>query len=161
MNLLRVSVLATMFSCPWMTNAQAEQSPLPTLQPLSESELRQETGVISLQEDLNERRALQHIVMRSQWDAQNFVVDSRVVTNINQEPRPPEPDLSQLSPLMQNYVMAIADGLRSSDPTEGLYVMLKPFGIDRGNINEVRQNGLHIQFGQKQQNITTKPPKGY
>lgn len=166
MNLLRVSVLATVFSCAWMTTAQAEQiTPLPTLTLLAEPELRQETGVVPFQEDLKARKALQHIVMRSQWDAQNFVVDSQQVANLNYEAKPPAPDMSQLSPLMQMHVMAIANGLQSADPTEGLYIMLKPLGINRSNINDIRQNGFqlnlnpHLNSGAQQPNI--QPPKRF
>ena len=164
MNLLRVSVFAAVLSCTWMTTAQAEQTVLPTLKLLAEPELRQETGIVPFQEDLNVRKALQHIVMRSQWDAQNFVVNSDVVANINYQPQPAEPNLSSLSPLLQSYVMAIADGLRSSDPTQGLYIMLQPYGIDRGNIQAVRQNGLHIQLGSAQGQVKTPvnlPPKSF
>ena len=164
MNLLRVSVLATMLSCSWMTTAQAEQTVLPTLKLLAEPELRQETGIVPFQEDLNARKALQHIVMRSQWDAQNFKVDSDVVANVEYQPKPAEPNLSSLSPFLQSYVMAIADGLRSSDPTQGLYVMLQPYGIDRGNINAVRQNGIHIQLTMPQGQLhipVSQPPKGF
>lgn len=166
MNFLHVSVLATVLSCAWMTTAQAEQTTsLPTLTLLAEPELRQETGVVPFQEDLKARKALQHIVMRSQWDAQNFVVDSQQVANLNYEPRPPAPDMSQVSPLMQMHVMAIANGLQSADPTEGLFIMLKPLGIDRNNINDIRQNGFQPNFnpnlngGLQQPNI--QPPKGF
>lgn len=164
MNLLRVSVLATVISCAWMTTAQAEQTvTLPTMTLLAENELRQETGVVPYQEDLKARKALQHIVMRSQWDAQNFQVDSNIVSNLEYQPRV-EPNMSQLSPFLQAYVTSIANGLKSSDPTNGLYIMLQPLGINRGNINDVRQNGLHIQlgpnFGQGLQNTGNTPLRG-
>lgn len=164
MNFLRVSILAVLTSCAWMTSAQAEQIELPTLTLMAEPELRQETGIVPFQQDPKALKALQHIVMRSQWDAQNFVVDSQQVTNLNEEARSPEPDMSQLSPLMQMHVMAIANGLQSADPTEGLYIMLKPLGIDRNNINDIRQHGLQMnlnsQFGNGlQQSPQAKPPR--
>ncbi len=36
---------------------------------------------------------------------------------------------------MQQYVLAIARGLQSPDPREGLYIILAPFGIDRRAVN--------------------------
>ena len=141
----RVVFLASLISCAWMTNAQAEHTVLPTLKLLAEPELRNETGVLPFQEDEAARRALQHIVLRGQQDAQNFVVDSQVLASLDYQPAT-RVDMSGLTPMLQAYVMGIANGLQSADPTNGLYQMLQPVGIHRGNIDDVRKGVLKLKL---------------
>src|SRR5690606_40038859 len=63
---------------------------------------------------------LQHQVIRGTKDAENFMVNPNVLANLDIKPTQ-APDLSLLSPALQQYVMTIAQGLQSSDPTQGLY----------------------------------------
>ena len=67
------------------------------------------------------------------------------------------PDMSNLSPLMQQHVLDIAAGLQSSDPRNGLYIMLQPFGIDR-NATSVQISRDQINMGtiDRQLNINPK-----
>jgi hypothetical protein len=146
------------------TSIYANDTVLPTLKLMAEPELRQETGVVAYQQDEKKRRALQHQVLRKERDIQNFVVDSQIVMNYDYEPKPPAPDMNSLPPFLQQHVMSIANGLQSSDPTEGLYIMLQPFGINRDNINDIRNGGLEIHINQNflnsmQQNQQSKPPR--
>ncbi|WP_257232915.1 hypothetical protein [Acinetobacter sp. YH01012] len=106
---------------------------LPTLHVLAEPELRTETGIVPYQNDEKNLRALQHQVIRNSREAQNFMIDSHVVANLEIQPLQAQPDLNSLSPFLQQYVLSIAQGLQSSDPTQGLYIMLQPFGINRSN----------------------------
>ncbi len=116
------------------------------LRTLAEPELRAETGVIQYQEDPQEVRALQHRVMKIQLDTQNFVVDPTIVTTLDVVPEGPIPDLNSLPLALQQHVLAIAKGLQSPDPREGLYIMLAPFGIDR-NATNVQISREQISLG--------------
>ncbi len=133
MNLPKISAFL-LFSCMGNMLLHADDTvTLATLQVLAEPELRTETGVVPYQNDEKNLRALQHQVMRSSREAQNFMIDSRVVANLEIQPLELKPDLNSLSPFLQQYVLSIAQGLQSSDPTQGLYIMLQPFGLDRSN----------------------------
>ena len=58
---------------------------------------------------------------------------------------------------MQQHVLDIAAGLQSSDPRNGLYIMLQPFGIDR-NATSVQISRDQINMGtiDRQLNINPK-----
>ena len=45
------------------------------------------------------------------------------------------PDINSLPLALQQHILAIARGLQSTDPREGLYILLQPFGIDRNASN--------------------------
>ncbi len=144
MNLLKYvsfAVITLAVNLP-ISTAFADTLELPMLRTLAEPELRAETGVIQYQEDPQEVRALQHRIMQIQLDTQNFVVDPTIVTTLDVVPEGPMPDLNSLPLALQQHVLAIAKGLQSPDPREGLYTMLAPFGIDR--------NAINIQISQEQ-----------
>ncbi len=156
MNLLKSSALVLMFGCTASMMAHADDTvTLPTLQVLAEPELRTETGFIPYQNDEKNLRALQHQVIRNSREAQNFMLDSHVVANLEIQPLQSQPDLNSLSPLLQQHVLNIARGLQSSDPTQGLYIMLQPFGIDRSNSMQPLERGTHIQIDLNRINIGT------
>ena len=141
-------VLALMLCCSaQLASANGEIVPLPTFKSMAESELRAEAGVIPYQQDENIRKALQHRIIQLQGDTQAFVVDPTVTQNLEVLAPAPEPALDTLPPLLREHVLNIASGLQSSDPTEGLYIMLQPFGIDRGasNVQLIREQ---ISIGQ-------------
>ena len=73
--------------------------------------------------------------MQIQMDTQNFVVNPPIVATIALVPDGPMPDINSLPLEQQQYVLAIAQGLQSPDPREGLYVVLERFGIDRSATN--------------------------
>ncbi|MFV5499137.1 hypothetical protein VXP99_02240 [Acinetobacter towneri] len=126
---------------------------LPTLHVLAEPELRTETGIVPYQNDEKNLRALQHQVIRNSREAQNFMIDSHVVANLEIQPLQAQPDLNSLSPFLQQYVLSIAQGLQSSDPTQGLYIMLQPFGINRSNSMQPIDRDMHIQLDLKNVSI--------
>ncbi|WP_425916192.1 hypothetical protein [Acinetobacter sp. TSRC1-2] len=140
MNLLKylsfaVVVMATSFSTSFTF---ADTVDLPGLSALTESELSAETEttrVIQYQQDLQQERVLQHRIMQIQLDTQNFVVDPTIVATIDLVPDGPMPDINSLPLEQQQYVLAVARGLQSPDPREGLYIILAPFGIDRNAVN--------------------------
>ncbi|WP_228157242.1 hypothetical protein [Acinetobacter sp. CFCC 11171] len=66
--------------------------------------------------------------------------------------------MSNLSPLMQQHVLDIAAGLQSSDPRNGLYIMLQPFGIDR-NATNVQISRDQINLGNIDRQLNTNPIK--
>jgi len=105
---------------------------LPTLTVMAEPELSNETGYVPFVQEEKTQRALQHQVMRSSKEAQNFVLNAQVIENLDFQPQS-QPDFNSVSPMLQQYVMSIAQGLQSSDPTQGLNIMLQPLGIDRSN----------------------------
>lgn len=117
---------------------------LPTLTVMAEPELRAETGYLPFQQQPQKLNALQQRMMKIERDIQNYTVEGNFVENIDILPPPPAPDLDRLPIGLQQYVLAIADGLQSSDPRNGIYVILKNFGIDR--------NATNVQISREQFN---------
>jgi hypothetical protein len=108
------------------------------LSPLTDSELRAEAETAQVMYDPHDHqreRALQHRIMQIQMDTQNFVVDPTILMTIDLVPEPPMPDINSLPLALQQHILAIARGLQSPDPREGLYVLLEPFGINRNAVN--------------------------
>ncbi|MCW8038548.1 MULTISPECIES: hypothetical protein [Acinetobacter] len=120
---------------------------LPVLTVMAEPELREETGVVPYQQETARRKALQHRVMQIEEGTQSFVVDPSIVANLDILPAEPSPNLSSLPPALQQHVLNIASGLQSSDPRNGLYIMLQPFGINRDAAN--------VQISREQINLGT------
>jgi hypothetical protein len=120
---------------------------LPTLTVMAEPELRAETGYLPFQEQPQKRGALQQRVMKIERDIQGYTVDAEYKGNIDVIPAQPGPDIGSLPLGLQHYVMAIADGLQSNDPRNGVYVMLQNFGIDRNAINvQIAREQFNVQF---------------
>lgn len=136
---------------------QQEAIQMPALTIMAEREMRAETGIVEYQEQVDRRKALQHRVMELERDTQNKGVDATIVSNMDILPAAAMPDMSNLSPLMQKHVLDIAAGLQSSDPRNGLYIMLQPFGIDR-NATSVQISRDQINMGtiDRQLNINPK-----
>ncbi|MCG2607819.1 hypothetical protein LZZ98_04585 [Acinetobacter sp. SM34] len=140
MNLLKnlscaIVAIAGSFS---ISSTFADIADTPELSPLMDSELRVEAETVQVMYDPHDHqreKALQHRIMQIQMDAQNFVVDPTIVMTIDLVPEPPMPDIHSLPLPLQQYVLAIARGLQSSDPREGLYILLEPFGINRNAVN--------------------------
>jgi hypothetical protein len=143
MNLLKFLTVVSFTSMTSLSFAQSVNV-LPSLKLMAEPELRQESGVVPFQEDTQVRKALQHQVIRHERELQNVTVDNHVIANYEYQPKV-VPDMGSLSPFLQQYVMSIANGLQSSDPTQGLYIMLQSVGIDRNNINDYRSGALAIK----------------
>lgn len=139
------------------TGEQQEAIQMPALTIMAEREMRAETGIVEYQEQVDRRKALQHRVMELERDTQNKGVDATIVSNMDILPAAAMPDMSNLSPLMQQHVLDIAAGLQSSDPRNGLYIMLQPFGIDR-NATSVQISRDQINMGtiDRQLNINPK-----
>ena len=141
------------------THADEQQDAIqmPALTIMAEREMRAETGIVEYQEQVDRRKALQHRVMELERDTQNRGVDATIVSNMDILPAAAMPDMSNLSPLMQQHVLDIAAGLQSSDPRNGLYIMLQPFGIDR-NATSVQISRDQINMGtiDRQLNINPK-----
>lgn len=126
-------MLAASFS---ISSAFADIMDTTGLIPLTDSKLSAETTrVIEYREDPQRERVLQHRIMQIQLDTQNFVVDPTMLMTIDLVPEAPMPDINSLPWVLQQYVLAIARGLQSPDPREGLYIILAPFGIDRRAVN--------------------------
>ena len=150
----------------------ADIADAPGLSPLTESELRAETtSVIQYKEDPQQVRALQHRIMQIQMDTQNFVVDPTIVATIDLVPDGPMPDINSLPLPLQQYVLAIAQGLQSPDPREGLYIILANFGIDRSattvqiareqlSLGVLENTALNDAIRQLQQQRRTIPNNG-
>lgn len=139
------------------TDEQQEAIQMPALTIMAEREMRAETGIVEYQEQVDRRKALQHRVMELERDTQNKGVDATIVSNMDILPAAAMPDMSNLSPLMQQHVLDIAAGLQSSDPRNGLYIMLQPFGINR-NATSVQISRDQINMGtiDRQLNINPK-----
>lgn len=130
----------------YLASAQAEEvASLPTIKVMADSELREEVGFVPYQEDKTVRKALQHHIQKGEQDIQNIGVND-IITPINFQPKAEQPDMSGLSPALQQYVLAVASGLQSSDPTSGLFQILKPLGIDRNNVDGFRNGTIKMNI---------------
>lgn len=145
----------TAFSLPILSHAApaADSVVLPTLTVMAEPELRAVTEkMLPYQEQNSQRKALQMRLMKIEREIQAYSVDGDVVANIDVMRAPADPDLDSLPVVFREYVLAIAQGLQSSDPRNGVYVLLQPFGINRDatNVNIVREqfdpNRLNLSF---------------
>ncbi|MDQ9011348.1 hypothetical protein RFI36_16740 [Acinetobacter gerneri] len=147
MKFTQVSKILIIFSSFALHTVQAEEPVLlPSIQAMAESEMRdEEVGIVPYQEDSKVRKALQHHVNKSERDIQNYVVNDNIKV-IDFQPSPATPDMSNLSPALQQYVLAIAAGLKSSDPSNGLFNMLEPLGINRGNADALRNGTLKLNI---------------
>ncbi|KAF1020068.1 MAG: hypothetical protein GAK29_03738 [Acinetobacter bereziniae] len=143
MNFTKVSILATALLV-WLPTTQAEQvASLPTIKVMADSELRQEAvGVTPYQEDKDVRKALQHQIIKKENEIQNYSIGDNIGV-LDIQPRSIEPNMNQVSPLLQEYVLAVAAGLQSSDPTTGLFTMMEPLsmGMNREKALEAVRNG--------------------
>lgn len=73
---------------------------------------------------------------------------------VNVQPMTALPEMSHLSPIQQEYVLAVAAGFRSFDPGSGIFKMLEPLGIDRDRaLNHVQNGGGPIQLYLEQQRL--------
>lgn len=152
------AALACAASIPAFAQEQQEAVRLPALTVMAEPELRRETGAVPYQQETARRKALQHRVMQIENDAQSFIVDPEVVANLDILPMEPVPNLSSLPPSLQQHVLNIANGLQSSDPRNGLYIMLQPFGIDRNAVN-VQISREQINIGSIDRALPALPPR--
>lgn len=135
MNSIKISLCGILLgTCSLGVYAEEEKEvvTLPKMTVMAEPEMSNETGYVPFVQEEKNLRALQHQVIRGTWNAENFMVNPDIVANLDFQPIP-EPNLNSLLPALQQYVMTIAQGLQSSDPTQGLYTILGNFGIDRSN----------------------------
>lgn len=144
MNFIKASIFATVLYSIWLPTVQAnEVTTLPTIKVMADSELRdEEVKMAPLQEDKNVRKALQQKIIKSEQDIQNYVIgDNANIVNV--QPKAPQIDMSGLSPMMQEYVLAVASGLQSGDPTTGLLTMLQSIskGLTRDQAIDAVKNG--------------------
>ncbi|ENV62211.1 MULTISPECIES: hypothetical protein [Acinetobacter] len=147
MNLLKRSLLITMLTYIGIATVQAEEQvgSLPTIRIMAESELREEVGLVPFQEDIKVRQALQHYINKQQTDIQNAQL-TEVTTSIDYQPRTVQPDLSQVSPFLEDYIMAVAMGFQSSNPSNGVFKMLEPLNINRDNANAFREGTIKVSL---------------
>ncbi len=157
MNFIKASIFVTALTCLWLPTVQAEEvATLPTIKVMADSELRDEQITMTpLQEDKSVRKALQQKIIKSEQDIQNYVIgDNATVVNIQPQVMPV--DMSGLNPLMKEYVLAIASGLQSSDPTSGLLTMLQPIsmGLTRDQaIEAVKSGSFNINIDKDRLNL--------
>lgn len=149
MNFQKQAALISLLMITGMPMAYAQEdevTALPTIRVMAESELREEVGFVPYQEDKQTRQALQHRVYKIHNDIQNAGVTASPTT-VNYQPTTAQPDLSQYSPILQQYILAVASGFQSSDPTNGLFKMLEPLNINRSNIDGIRNGTIKIDLG--------------
>lgn len=149
MNLLSRMFCFTCVACLAASVSYAETAALPTLKRMAEPELRQQSGVIPFQEDPEVRQSLEHEIMRKERDIVNYSAADHVIGSYEYQKPAPVPDMSGIPLFLQQHITNIATGLQSSDPTEGLYIMLQPLGINRGNLQEIRNGSKEINLNPK------------
>lgn len=127
-----------------------ESVTLPTLTVMADRELREETEfMLPLQEQSSQKKALKMRMMKIERELQDYTVNADFAGDLDILPSTNPARLDSLPPGLQQYVQAIADGLRSADPRDGIYLMLVPFGIDH--------NATNVQISREQFN-TRFPP---
>ncbi|KJH54903.1 hypothetical protein [Acinetobacter calcoaceticus] len=146
MNFLKQSALIAAFAFMGLPTVQAEEvATLPTIRVMAESELREEVGFVPFQEDKKVRQALQHREYKTHYDIQNALVPEGMTT-VDYQPVMAQPDLSQFSPFLQEYILAVAGGIQSSDPTNGIFKMLEPLKINRSNVDAYREGTMKVNI---------------
>ncbi|WP_446091026.1 hypothetical protein [Acinetobacter sp. 1124_18A] len=146
MNFLKQSALIAAFAFIGLPTVQAEEvATLPTIRVMAESELREEVGFVPFQEDKKVRQALQHREYKTHYDIQNALVPEGMTT-VDYQPVMAQPDLSQLSPFLQQYILAVAGGIQSSDPTNGIFEMLRDLNINRSNVDAYREGTMKVNI---------------
>ncbi|CAI3146826.1 hypothetical protein MWMV7_MWMV7_02421 [Acinetobacter calcoaceticus] len=146
MNFLKQSAFIAAFAFMGLPTVQAEEvATLPTIRVMAESELREEVGFVPYQEDKKVRQALQHHEYKTHYDIQNALV-SEGMTTVDYQPVMAQPDLSQLSPFLQQYILAVAGGIQSSDPTNGIFEMLRDLNINRSNVDAFRDGTMKVNI---------------
>lgn len=134
-------MLLSLFTALRLVDAHAAPDPvtLPTLTVMADRELREETEfMLPLQEQYSQKKALNMRMMKIERELQDYTVNADFAGDIEIIPRSNPARLDDLPPGLQQYVQSIADGLRSADPRDGIYLMLAPFGIDRNATNVQR-----------------------
>ena len=148
MKFVKASFVVSMLSAVLMGQVYANDvGALPTIKMMADSELRDEvmTTMPPLQEDEKVRRTLQHYIIKKEQGMQNYEIGNQAHL-VNIQPKATLPDMSHLSPMQQEYVLAVAAGLQSSDPSSGIFKMLEPLGIDREKALNHVQSGGAIQI---------------
>ena len=146
MNFLKQSALIAAFAFIGLPTVQAEEvATLPTIRVMAESELREEVGFVPFQEDKKVRQALQHREYKTHNDIQNALVPEGMTT-VDYQPVMAQPDLSQFSPFLQKYILAVAGGIQSSDPTNGIFEMLRDLNINRSNVDAYREGTMKVNI---------------
>lgn len=133
-------MLLSLFTALRMVDAHAapDSVTLPTLTVMADRELREETEfMLPLQQQSSQKKALKMRMMKIERELQDYSVNADFAGDLDILPSTNPARLDSLPPGLQQYVQAIADGLRSADPREGVYLMLVPFGIDR-NVSSVQ-----------------------
>ncbi|MPW45657.1 hypothetical protein [Acinetobacter guerrae] len=146
MNILKPSVLIYVFALLAMPIVQAKEvTSLPSIHVMAESELREEAGIVPFQEDKAVRQALRHHIDKIQNEIQNPKVNQNPYIAIDYQPST-SPDMSQLSPFLQQYILSITSGLQSSDPASGIFNMLAPLNINRNNVDAFRDGTMKVNL---------------
>lgn len=146
MKLIKISKIIMLSVCAGSTISYAEEkvSSLPTIKVMADTELRDESGVITpYQEDKKLKKTLQHHIDKTNNDIQNHVINESINTTVYQ-PVAAVPDMSKLTTAEQQYVLAVASGLQSNDPSSGLFSILGQLGINRSNVDDYRNGTIKI-----------------
>lgn len=146
MNFLKRSALMMAFTLVGFSAVHAEEvETLPTIRIMAESELREEVvGPTPFQEDKKVRQALQHRIYKIHTDMQNAEIPENI-SAVEFEPKV-QSGLSQVSPGLQEYILAVASGFQSSDPTNGVFKILEPLNINRNNIDGIRDGSIKVNL---------------
>ena len=141
-------ILLSSLGFPLMVQASDVIS-LPTITVMAEEELREEdVGILPYQEDEDVKEALSHKIYKLETDMQNKEISENASIAMNYIPNTVIPDMSQYSPFLQQYILAVASGFQSSDPTNGAFEILNTLDINRNNIDTIRNGTMEINFNQ-------------
>lgn len=132
-----------------LSHAYAEEDviQLPTIYVMAEDELSEEqVGFVPFQENQQTRQALQRHIDKSQTDLQNTKVNEQTAQIMDVQAAATAPELSKVAPALQRHILSVAEGFHSSDPTNGAFKMLEPLGLNRDNIQGIREEGMKVKM---------------
>ncbi|ESK53742.1 hypothetical protein [Acinetobacter tjernbergiae] len=147
MDFLKRSALMMVFTFVGLPVVHADEvTTLPTIRIMAESELREEVvGPTPFQEDKKVRQALQHYIQKQHTDIQNAQL-TETTSSIDYQANALQPDLSQVSPFLEDYILAVAMGFQSSNPSNGVFKILEPLNINRDNADTFRDGSIKVRL---------------
>ena len=145
MVLMRLSLMIGLVAINLLAHASDQVTTLPTIRIMAESELREEVGFVPFQQQAAVQQALQHHIEKIEKN----VYITQVYEPLLQIQDPvigTAPDLSQFSPALQQYILAVAAGFQSNDPTQGVLNMLKPLNMDQHHLEQLQNGTIQIKL---------------
>lgn len=134
-------------------HANADTSTLSVLQSLTEQDMRGVAGSVQWKADTQKLDNIQRTGLRNQRELQQKTVHGENSGNVAVLDIPQQQTESgHLPEPLQQHVEHIAQGLQSSDPTQGIHTLLEPIGKGR---NDLQINLDNVKIGTVERQLNT------